>query len=149
MSVFSKQLNEQEELVKENQLFTEPYSMTWSASYNFTKADILLDITGNLYGPMQLPILENDFRPEFSNPFTLLNIKVSKDFSKGFNAFIGVRNLLNFTPPDYSILRAHDPFDKLTGDLQDNPNNYSFDPTYIYTSFQGITFFAGIKYLIN
>ena len=149
LDVFSMQLNDEGVLIKQNQLFTEPYSCTWSCSYDFKKAGMTIDYTGNLYGPMLLPIVENDFRSAFSKPFSVMNIKVAKDLKKGFNIYAGVRNLLNFTPPATSILRAHDPFDKLVDDELDNPNNYSFDPAYIYTSFQGITFFGGIKFVFN
>ena len=149
LDVYSMQLNEEATLIKEKQLFTEPYSCTWSCSYDFKRVGMTIDYTGNLYGPMHLPIVENDFRLPQSSPFSIMNIKIAKDFDKGFNVYAGIRNLLNFTPPANSILRAHDPFDKYVDDELDNPNNYSFDPSYIYTSFQGITFFGGIKYVFN
>ena len=149
LDVFSMQLNEEATLIKEKQLFTEPYSCTWSCSYDFKRVGMTIDYTGNLYGPMHLPIVENDFRLPQSSPFSIMNIKIAKDFDNGFNVYAGIRNLLNFTPPANSILRAHDPFDKYVDDELDNPNNYSFDPSYIYTSFQGITFFGGIKYVFN
>ncbi|MDG2369894.1 MAG: TonB-dependent receptor [Flavobacteriales bacterium] len=149
LDVYSMQLNEEANLIKENQLFTEPYSCTWSCSYDFKRVGMTIDYTGNLYGPMHLPIVENDFRLPQSSPFSIMNIKIAKDFDKGFNVYAGIRNLLNYTPPANSILRAHDPFDKYVDDELDNPNNYSFDPSYIYTSFQGITFFGGIKYVFN
>ncbi len=136
-------------MVKTQQMLTEPYTGTWSVSYRFAKPEISIDYTGNLYGPMRLPILENDFRPEYSDPFSVQNIKVTKEFKSGFEIYGGVRNLLNFTPPAYSIMRAHDPFDRLVDDPIDNPNGYSFDPAYIYTSFQGITFFGGLKYTLD
>lgn len=149
LDVYAKEYNSVGVLAKQEQLFTEPYSMTWSASYKIQKLGLKVDYTGNLYGPMKLPIVENDFRPEYSNPFSIMNMKLSKDFKYGFNLFLGVRNFLNFTPPAYSILRANDPFDRLVDDPVNNPNNYSFDPTYIYTSFQGITLFGGVKYVFN
>ena len=149
MDVFNMEKNESGLLERSDQLFTEPYSAIWSASYYFTRPSFSIDYTGNLYGPMKLPLLSNDFRSEFSKPFSIQNVKISKEFKNGFNFYFGIRNILNFTPPAYSILRSHDPFDKLVNDPIDNPNNYSFDPTYIYTSFQGITFFAGLKYVIK
>ena len=149
LDVYSMQKNESDILVKEQQLFTEPYTATWSVSYLFMKPAISIDYTGNLYGPMKLPILENDFRNEYSNPFSIQNIKISKEFLNGLEIFCGVKNLLNFTPSSNSILRAHDPFDKLVNNIQDNPNGYTFDPSYIYTSFQGINYFMGLKYNIQ
>ncbi len=149
MDVYAMENNDQGVLERTTQMFTESYMGTWSASYKFTKPQISIDYTGNLYGPMRLPLLENDFRPEYSKPFSIQNIKISKAFNKGFEAYFGARNILNFTPPDYSILRPHDPFDRLVDDPVDNPNGYSFDPTYIYTSFQGITFFVGLRYELD
>ena len=98
---------------------------------------------------MKLPLVENDFRDEFSKPFSLQNIKISKSFKSGIRVNCGVRNLLNFTPPSNSILRAHDPFNKKSDDITENPYGYEFDPTYIYSSFQGITFFGGVSYEFN
>jgi len=148
LDVYSNEMNESGTFVKEEQLFTEPYSFTWSASYSLSNLGLSLDYTGNVYGPMKLPLIENDFRSAYSQPFSIQNIKISKEFKNNISCYFGVRNLLNFTPPSYSILRAHDPFDKYVNDPIDNPNNYSFDPSYIYTSFQGINFFIGFKYTI-
>ena len=136
-------------LKREQQLFAEKYTGTWSVSYQIQKLNVRIDYTGSLYGPMKLPLVENDFRDEFSKPFSLQNIKVSKSFKSGLRLNCGVRNLLNFTPPSNSILRAHDPFNKDSDDVTENPYGYEFDPTYIYSSFQGITFFGGISYEFN
>ena len=149
LDVYSFEVNSEGNMEKQDQLFTEPYSLTWSATYKVPKFGMALDFTGNLYGPMKLPVVENDFRPEFSESFSIANLKVSKDFSRGFSINIGVRNLLNFTPPSYSILRPNDPFDNNIDDPVNNPNNYSFDPTYMYASFQGISYFIGLKYIFN
>ena len=81
--------------------------------------------------------------------FSLQNIKISKSFKGGISVNCGVRNFLNFTPPSNYILRANDPFDKYSDDITENPYGYEFDPTYIYSSFQGITFFGGVSYEFN
>ena len=67
-------------LKREQQLFAEKYTGTWSVSYQIQKLNVRIDYTGSLYGPMKLPLVENDFRDEFSKPFSLQNIKVSKSF---------------------------------------------------------------------
>lgn len=131
---------------KQIQLFAEKYTGTWSASYQFSRAKLSIDYTGSLYGPMKLPLVENDFRAEYSSPFSLQNIKISKEVGKRLSVNMGVRNLVNFTPPSNSILRANDPFDKSANDPVTNPNGYTFDPTYVYSSFQGRTYFVGLKY---
>ena len=146
MDVYLTEPNEHGEMVKERQMFTEQYTGTWSISYAFKEAGVSVDYTGNLYGPMKLPIFENDFRPEYSPVFSIQNLRVSKSLGKWFTAYCGVRNLLDFTPTSASIMRSHDPFDKLVDDPVDNPNGYSFDPAYVYTSFQGRTYFVGLTY---
>ena len=56
-----------EDKVHVPQLFTENFTGVWNASYNFNKLDLAIDYTGNLYGPMRLPLLsENDPRSDFS-----------------------------------------------------------------------------------
>lgn len=134
---------------KHEQLFTENVSGTYSVSYSFQKSNLKIDYSGNLYGPMKLPLLQNDKRPGYSDWYSIQNIQLTKTFPKGWEVYFGVKNLLNFTPPPYSILRAHDPFDKKADDPVDNPYGWSFDPTYVYTSFQGIRGFFGIRYTMK
>jgi outer membrane receptor for ferrienterochelin and colicins len=46
--------------VKRKQLLTESFSGVWSISYKFNN-NLTLDYTGNIFGPMRLPLLgEND-----------------------------------------------------------------------------------------
>ena len=104
-----------------------------------------IDYSGNLYGPMKLPLVENDFRPEYSDWYSIQNIQITKTFKRGWEVYGGIKNLLNFTPPAYSILRPEDPFDKNV-DSPDNPNGYTFDPTYVYAANQGIRGFLGVRY---
>jgi len=67
--------------VKRTQLLTESFSGVWSISYKFN-SDFTLDYTGNLYGPMRLPLLgENDLRNGYSPWFSIQNIQLSKKFS--------------------------------------------------------------------
>jgi len=141
------QMNEDENgnIMREEQLLTEDFSATYSVSYSFTKSNIKIDYSGNLYGPMKLPLVENDFRPEYSNWYSIQNLQVTKEFKKGWEIYGGIKNLLNFTPPAYSILRANDPFDKNVNS-PDNPNGYTFDPTYVYAANQGIRGFFGVRY---
>lgn len=144
MDVYTNERDDAGTLTKKPQLLTENITGTWSISYKFDKPNLSIDYTGNLYGPMHLPVFENDFRPDKSPFFSIQNIKVSKSFKSGWKASLGIQNLLNFTPPSTSIMRAFDPFDKNV--TVNNPNNYTFDPAYVYTSFQGITAFVGVRY---
>lgn len=145
LDVYRMDKNENGILEKSTQLLTEKVSGTYSVSYKFLKPNIKIDYSGNLYGPMKLPLVEKDFRPEYSNWYSIQNIQVTKTFEKGWEIYAGIKNLLNFTPPKYSILRANDPFDKHVNS-SDNPNGYTFDPTYVYASNQGIRGFIGIRY---
>lgn len=128
---------------KSQQLHAPKWSGVYNLSYYFPN-NWIADFTGQFYGPMRLPILENDFRPEYSPFFTLANIQVRKQF-KDFELYAGVKNLLNFKPKN-PIMRPNDPFDQQIDDAISNPNRYSFDTTYGYAPMQGIRSFIGVKW---
>lgn len=132
--------------VKRRQLLTESFSGVWSISYKFSN-DFSIDYTGNLYGPMRLPLLgENDPRDEYSPWFSIQNIQLSKKFSNSWEVYGGVKNLLNFTPAANSINGADNPFD-VDVNTETNPER-AFDPSYVYASNQGIRAFAGVRYTL-
>lgn len=132
--------------IKTRQLLTESFSGVWSVSYRFSQ-NLTLDYTGNLYGPMRLPLLgPNDVRDEYSPWFSIQNIQLTKKFNNSWELYGGVKNLLNFTPPANSISRPFDPFDKDV-DFSD-PNALTFDPSYVYASNQGIRGFVGLIYTL-
>ncbi len=149
MDVYQMNRNEAGQLEREEQLLTENVSGTYSVSYTFSKPNIKIDYSGNLYGPMKLPLVENDKRPPYSDWYSIQNIQLTKTFKKGWEIYGGLKNILNFTPPVYSILRANDPFDKNVNDPVKNPNNYTFDPTYVYAANQGIRGFFGVRYTLK
>ncbi|TXB67053.1 TonB-dependent receptor [Vicingus serpentipes] len=146
LDVYQMEENLEGKLERQEQLLTEKVSGTYSVAYHLQKANIKIDYNGNVYGPMKLPLVENDFRPAYSDWYSIQNIQVTKTFKKGWEVYGGVKNILNFTPPAYSILRPEDPFDKNVNDPINNPNGYTFDPTYVYASNQGIRGFFGIRY---
>jgi outer membrane receptor for ferrienterochelin and colicins len=122
--------------VKRTQLLTESFSGVWSISYKFSN-DFSIDYTGNLYGPMRLPLLgETDPRNEYSPWFSIQNIQLSKKFTNSWEVYSGVKNLLNFTPAANSI------------NSPDMPFSDSFDPSYVYASNQGIRAFIGVRYTL-
>lgn len=132
--------------IKTTQLLTESFSGVWSISYNFNK-DFSVDYTGNLYGPMHLPLLGvNDKRAEFSPWFSIQNIQLTKKFGNNWDIYGGVKNLLNFTPANNSINSANNPFD-IGIDTEQNPE-LAFDPSYVYASNQGIRMFLGLRFII-
>ncbi|WP_339884344.1 TonB-dependent receptor [Polaribacter vadi] len=132
--------------IKTQQLLTEIFSGVWSISYHFEN-NFTIDYTGNVYGPMRLPLLgENDVRAEKSPWFSIQNIQLSKKFSNSWEVYGGVKNLLNFTPAANSINNANNPFD-VGIDTEANPE-LAFDPSYVYASNQGIRAFAGLRYTL-
>jgi len=144
--------------VQSQQLLTESVQGVWSIGYKFHDLGLTVDYTGNLYGPMRLPLLgELDNRDEYSPWFSIQNIQLTKSIGDTWEIYGGIKNLLNFTPAANSIARAHDPFDNDVifgpgGEVvptPENPNALTFDPTYVYASNQGIRGFLGIRYTIR
>ena len=132
--------------VKRKQLLTESFSGVWSISYKFNN-NITLDYTGNIFGPMRLPLLgENDTRSKNSPWYSIQNIQVTKKFMNSWELYGGVKNLLNFTPNANSINSPNNPFD-VGVNTEENPE-LAFDPSYIYASNQGIRMFLGLRYTI-
>lgn len=147
--------------VKQTPVLTEKWSGTWAISYVFPGAGITIDYTGNIYGPMRLPLISAlDPRPSRSPVWSVQNIQCSKFLSARTEIFAGVKNLLNWTPArntPFLIARSHDPFDKkveyeTNGQVKataENPYALSFDPAYMYAPNQGIRVFAGIRCTIK
>lgn len=128
------------------QLFAPVVSGTYAISYAFDRVGLTFDLTGRVTGPMYLPVVPNDYRPERSPWFTLMNIQATKTFRNGFELYGGLKNLLNFIPKD-PLLRPFDPFDKNV--TVNNPYGYTFDTSYNYAPIQGIKGFVGVRYVFQ
>lgn len=147
--------------VKIQPVLTERWSSTWAFTYTIPAAGITIDYTGNIYGPMRLPLLsETDPRPARSPVWSIQNIQVSKMLKGRTELFAGIKNLLNWTPAKstpFIIARSHDPFDKLVeydaaGKVKataENPYALTFDPSYVFAPNQGIRVFAGIRFTVK
>lgn len=147
--------------VKKQQILTEKFSGTWAVSYKISKMHLAIDYTGNVYGPMRLPLLGSlDPRRPFSPTWSIQNIQLTYDGFKRIEIYGGVKNLLNFTPnkgTPFIIARTNDPFDKnvqfgSNGQVvptPDNPYALTFDPNYVYAPNQGIRGFLGVRLTIN
>ena len=146
MDVYQIERDNADNQVKIPQLFAPRVSGTYSVSYTFDKPGITLDLTGRLNGPMYLPVVPDDYRPEQSPWFTIANLQVTKIFSSTFEIYGGLKNILNFIPKD-PLLRPFDPFDKNI--TINNPAGYTFDTTYNYAPIQGIRGFFGVRYTLN
>ncbi|HAD14422.1 MAG TPA: TonB-dependent receptor [Saprospirales bacterium] len=129
------------------QLYAPPFSGTWTVTYPITKWGLTLDYTGNLNSPMRLPILPNDYRPEYSPWFSIHNVQITKSFQRGIQVYLGVKNLFGFFPREDVIMRAFDPFDKQV-DIN-NPNGYTFDPSYNYAPIQRQRALVGLRWTLK
>lgn len=147
MDVFQMEEDGHGTLQRNVQLYAPKWSGNFLVSYTFKKG-WLVDVTGNWNGPMRLPILPNDYRPEYSPWFCIANVQLTKKLNKGIECYGGIKNIFNFVPAD-PIMRANDPFDKRVDDPMDNPNGYTFDPGYNYASLQGIRGFLGVRYQLE
>ncbi|MGL4583077.1 MAG: TonB-dependent receptor [Flavobacterium sp.] len=145
MDVFRKEDGERE------QIYHSPkWSGNFIASYNFGNG-FTADLTSDWKGPMRLPRVEDDYRPEYS-PWTILaNVQVTKKFGNGFEVYGGVKNLFNTLPKEDTIARWWDPFGEPGNGVAPpaGRNDVIFEPNdYSYTPLQGIRGFLGVRYNI-
>ncbi len=143
------------------QILTEKITGTWALSYKIKPLQLNIDYTGNLYGPMRLPLLgELDPRRAKSPLWSIQNIQFTFEGFKKFDVYFGIKNLLNWTPNKgnpFLIARTNDPFDKnviFDGSGQvvatpENPYALTFDPSYMYAPNQGMRGFLGIRLKID
>jgi outer membrane receptor for ferrienterochelin and colicins len=153
--------------IRTRQMLTEKFTGTWAISYRINKLFLDVDYTGNVYGPMRLPLLGNlDPRKEYSPTWSIQNIQFTFNKFKNIEIYAGVKNLLNWTPNKgnpFIIARANDPFDKNVDydtngnviqnndptDPKYNPYALTFDPGYVYGPNQGIRSFFGLRYTLK
>ena len=135
----------EEEGVKSFPYLTERFQGVWRVEKKINRHGLSLDLTGSVTGPLKLPLLGDlDPRAPFSPTFSIINFQLTKRWNNTTEFYIGVKNILDFTPDKNSIARANDPFDQNL--LNDNPYNLTFDPSYVYASNQGIRFFFGLRW---
>lgn len=144
MDVFTKEKDQNGIKVKQQQILAPKFSGNYAVSYSLPRWKLAIDLTGKVYGPQRLPIVPNDFRPEYSPWFTLANLQLTQRIGKKVEVYGGVKNLLNFMPEN-PILRPEDPFDKRVSDSVNNPNGYTFDPSYNYAPLSGRRMFLGVR----
>lgn len=147
--------------ITEQQMLTEKVAATWVVSYSIKPWNLNIDYTGNLYGPMRLPLAGDlDPRPPLSPWCSIQNIQFTFTGFRNFELYGGVKNILNWTPAKripFLIARTHDPFNENvifdpTGNAVSTPENpyaLTFDPSYIYAPNQGIRAFLGLRFKLN
>lgn len=133
--------------IQKDLLFAPPFSGTWSISYPIQRWGCTVDYTGNLNSPMRLPVFPNDPRPERSPWYSIHNLQVTKRIGENVAFYAGVKNLFGFYPRGNIILRAFDPFDKQIG--INNPENFTFDPTYSYAPVLRQRILIGLRYTLR
>lgn len=150
-----------EDGIDQRQILTERFTGTWGISYSIPEWFFTIDYTGNVYGPMRLPLAGPlDPRPEYSPTWSLQNIQFTFTKFNNMELYFGVKNLLNWTPwkdIPFLIAGANDPFDKnVTYDAggnvtptPSNPYGLTFDPGYVYGPNQGIRTFFGLRYTLR
>ncbi|MGB0255065.1 MAG: TonB-dependent receptor, partial [Flavobacteriaceae bacterium] len=143
--------------VKESPYLTENVMGTYQLTYNTENGRATWDVTGNVVGPMRLPLLsDNDPRDPNSPWMHILNAQYTHRW-EAFEVFGGVKNILDFTPPANSIARSQDPFDtQVEFDSEgapkatpENPYALTFDPSYVYASNQGRRLFLGVRWQLD
>lgn len=142
-------------------ILTEKYSANWAITYEILEWNLSFDYTGNLYGPMRLPLLSSlDPRAATSPVWSIQNIQATYKWNNKFEIYGGIKNLLNWTPNKknaFLIARPNDPFDENVqfdgnGNViatPENPYALTFDPAYVYAPNQGIRGFLGLRYYLK
>lgn len=157
MDVYNQQEAGDGTIEKRTQLFAPRWQATWAASYTWRGPRLTFDLTGKVYGPQRLPVVPNDFRPEYSPVFALANFQVTQKLTDALEVYAAAKNLLNFFPAD-PILHPDDPFDHAGGKYFDatgaarpdtNPRGYTFDPSYNYAPLQGTKALLGLRYTMK
>lgn len=153
MDVYVRQADENGKMVKTRQVYAPEWSGTYLLSVPVKKWSTTFDLTGTFTGPMRLPVFPNDFRPENSPWYTLLNLQATRRFGGHVEVYVSGKNLLNFLPRN-PILHPDDPFDRPGGrywlangnpNPVTNPNGFTFDPTYNYAPMQGFRLMLGVR----
>ncbi len=98
------------------------------------------DVTYNLIGKQRLPNTSSNpiqFQlQEYSKKYNLLNLQVTKVFSKKFEIYLGGENITN--------VKQRSPIIE-----SENPFGVNFDSTIVYAPIFGSSFYAGFRFKIN
>lgn len=98
------------------------------------------DYTYNFLGKQQLPNTASnspqDRMPEFSPSFAIMNMQVTRIFSKTFEAYIGGENIGNYRQQKAVLGNA-------------NPFGSTFDTSIVYAPVFGQMYYAGLRFKIK
>ncbi len=118
---------------KDDELFTPSFTGVFSLSYNWDKKNTFIDWTAKVTGSMSLPTYLYPFERSKESPwFSQHHLQIKKVFSKSITAFVGVKNVLNYTQESPLV------------DWQ-NPFGDDFDTSYAYGPLQSRRFLFGLS----
>lgn len=146
MDVFFEDRAADGRLQRQAQFFAPEWSGTATLGHQWRRWST--DLSGQWNGPMRAVVLPNDFRPERTPGYALVNVQVRHTFNDRWEVYGGVRNLLDFVPTD-ALLRPFDPFDATADDPVANPNGYTFDPGYAFAPLIGRRGFVGLRWTLR
>lgn len=119
--------------------FTAKHKMLATLSFAPAELPWMFDANLHWYGRQRIPstahLPEEYRRPDFSEPYALLNTQVTYRWQT-LDLYAGVENLLNFRQNDPVVDPAH-PFSRY------------FDTSYIWGPVKGRELYAGVRYTLN
>jgi len=119
--------------IREDELFAPSFTGVFSLSYNWDIINTSIDWTAKVTGPMSLPTFPYPFeRAEESPWFSQHHLQIKKVFSESLTAFMGVKNVFNYTQESPLV------------DWQ-NPFGDDFDTSYAYGPLQSRRFLFGLS----
>jgi outer membrane receptor for ferrienterochelin and colicins len=118
---------------REDELFAPSFSGVFSLSYKWNTINTSMDWTAKVTGPMFLPTFPKPFeRAKVSPWFSQHHLQIKKVFSEKLSAYIGLKNVFNYTQ-DSPLIDWQKPF----GD--------DFDTSYAYGPLQSRRFLFGLS----
>lgn len=124
----------EEDGIKAPLLYAPEWSSVFSLSYRLETLKTTIDWTGRLVGRMHLP--EYPGYSDRSKIYTEQNVKLSRPLGNGFEAYVSVKNLLNYT--------QHDPLV-----APERPFSDEFATDRVYGPLQGRRLMTGIRYRLE
>lgn len=108
-------------------------------SYSTPEKSWIFNVSMQWFGKQNLPSTAGNpvqyQRPSESDPYTILNAQISKNF-KNFEIYAGAENLLNFTQEN-PIISA------------ENPSSVYFDTSNIWGPTRGREFYLGARFMLH
>ena len=131
---------------KEYELFTPEFSGVFSLGYEWPLRQIKIDYTGKIMGPMHLPSYSEEFsRPDESPWYSLQHLKIEKRFNKKISAYLGVRNLFDYTQGS-PLIDPKAGSNSETGETWNAGFSPNFDTAYVYGPTRGRRFILGLQW---